>query len=172
MAGWLTDKLRRLIGQLSSCRLLLDGRFIGRQSNEVDGSFTGLSGLSHSFAYSYISATNWLVCFFWLTSCFSGQSVALISPPHLRFSLQRPPLTLLMCCEPHQQNAMFLSVKWGELASHSSRCEIAWGNYCWVAGVSRPGGLKSDLARLWTYNLPPACGCCLQFHKRFMFICC
>lgn len=49
-SGWMVNKLRQLIGQLSTCWLLLDGWFIGGQSDELHGSFAGLSGSTNSFA--------------------------------------------------------------------------------------------------------------------------
>lgn len=52
------------------------------------------------------------------------------------------------CCRaPHQQNSMFPSVRWWELVSHSSKCEIAWGNFRsvtapWYQGLEDLNGIK------------------------------
>lgn len=52
------------------------------------------------------------------------------------------------CCRaPHQQNSMFPSVRWWELVSHSSKCEIALGNFRsvtapWYQGLEDLNGIK------------------------------
>ena len=128
---------------------------------------------THLLTDALVRPIGWFVHLSYFPSVFSGQSMTLISltTPEILPSVSLSP----SWCAVNHTSKMQCSFR-SEPLSHSSRCEIAWGNCCSMTEELLGYQSPEDLNRIWHDSehtisfMRFSCTCCLRFHKGFVFI--